>query len=592
MADVRNNFSIVRHEAISQNQGEAEHIEVRRSASVFYNSCLAFAGKSADLKATTEELFKCVTVVFQALNISVTEWLKMTDPTQLFDHIVHLSLVNRFHVIMDVSIIHSGEQRTLQVNRIPALHNLVREVYHASLAKYLGQVVKAIGKDGATGAVVNEVVALDKKRAGKLPEGGDAQLSLNEIQCKSFPGKTWRDAIEKDVSLPENITVSATVAGSVCDDLNAVLVDTKTAARPLYILAQVSAHVLTYDYELSENREASAVRDVCFRATASAFEGVWPHFLSGFLFINSWIEEVVNAYMSYIKMGIKSQVGNWTWMAEGDRSATLEKLGNIQFTRFYGHGMSKEAIQCTSGRQVSDTSFVSNMVRLKYRDVSNCTSLSVSRNEALIRQILLGNELTVDPSRLMVTLPPMYVVPPMYYRQVEDDKFINIAVLGTQFARKVVSLVDRSSSLQATTGATKNATSSWSKGTLANYSAFQDCYNNKSAHLHEKLNGEQFDDAFSVMASMHIAFEGKRDYERDYVKKSTNRMRASNAILYKRACLSLCTARGAAQDANTLDYTTAYAACLFGAANAPSFAETFDCKPEETMSSIGRCYTG
>ncbi|KAH8030199.1 hypothetical protein HPB51_006631 [Rhipicephalus microplus] len=209
--------------------------------------------------------------------------------------------------------------------------------------------------------------------------------------------------------------------------------------------------------------------------------------------------------------------------------------------------LKKKAVLCNSGKKVTPTDFVSNVVNLYVRDIKNCLLPSVdSRADLGLKQLLLGTDLAAH--RSIIVVPPTFTVPPWYYRHVEDDKYINIAMI-------------------------------------------QDCYARHSASLHTKLNDTQFDHAFSVMESLRVAYEVKRHYDRDLVSRYKPRLISSNLLFYKRACLMLCTTQDTTPfDLHTTDFETAYASCILAAANAPTFIDIFGCDAGDTMTVISSCY--
>ncbi|XP_065310553.1 neprilysin-1-like isoform X2 [Dermacentor albipictus] len=578
MIDVAKNFSETLHEVLVRAHVHGENHELMQNAAIFYNSCITYLKADADIQASTDELFK-------ALNISISKWLTETNPMQFFREVLRLSLVNRFHTLLAFSVIDDKGNMSLKVRRYYPLHIYATPDRKENFHEYMNRFIKVIGKDYASDTVVEEVLSLDKNRKN-VTEDGEPEMRLSEIECQSFPGKTWIEVLQKELSLPENVSIITVGINTICGELSDVLVNTKSAARALYIMALVSRSVLQQDYMLSDNRDAYAVRNACYQMMRLAFEDTWLHLLSSLLSINKGIEEIVDVYVTTIAEEIKSRVANWTWMADEDRRAALEKLARIRLVRFYGASMTKQAVQCSSGRKVTSAGFVSNVVNLYVRDLKNCLFLSVDRSDDLgLEELLLGTNLMVHSAKFAVVVPPMFAVPPMFYRHVEDDKFINVAVLGIQLVRKVLSLiVDRGARTKG------GATAGWSNSTLTVYSAFQDCYARESAKLHAKLNDDQFDHAFSVMESLRIAYAVKRRYDRDIVSRKKPRLVSSNSMLYKRACLTLCTAQGAPRDGNTLDFETAYASGLLAAANAPMFIDIFGCQAGDTMAAINSCH--
>ncbi|XP_077494811.1 uncharacterized protein LOC144105565 isoform X1 [Amblyomma americanum] len=224
-------------------------------------------------------------------------------------------------------------------------------------------------------------------------------------------------------------------ADQICKDLKVVLVDTHSAARPVYIFTLLVGHVLKYDYELSENRAANAIKDVCYQATSEAYEDIWLHLMSSFLSLNKEIEVAFDNYVDFIAAQAKILVRSRSWMSERDRSTTLGKLGKIRMYRFYGAHMTEQAVECHSGKLMKVDAFVSNMVALRARDVKHCLFVATTNSSDYNdRRILTGSDLVVDPESLKVHVPASFAIAPLYYRHVKGDRFINIAVVVMHLA--------------------------------------------------------------------------------------------------------------------------------------------------------------
>lgn len=593
MIDVARNLTDVWYQAFTKDYTTGDYHELRQGAALFYRSCLTFLAQQTDIAAAAQELFK-------ALNLSVSKWLAETSYKHFFHSVLYLSLVSRFPTLLSIDATISETNKTLQIRRWPPFHALVRPMYHDQLSEYMRNAVKVIGKEQASDVVIKEVLSLDITRAKRAILDDTSEQRLDDTRCRGFAAKFWRKVLEKDLSLPEQVTITIVQPDAICKDLNAVLVNTRSVARPVYILSLVVGHILKYDYELSKNRAAEAINNVCYMATAEAHEDIWLHLMSSFLYINKEIEVAFDAYINFIAASMKIAVRSRSWMSERDRSATLGKLSRIHTSRFYGADMTEQAVECYSSKQIKVDGFVSNMVALRTRDVKKCLFVpGINISGYNDRRILMGRGIFTDPVSLRVYVPASFAVAPLYYRRVNGDKFVNIAVVVMHMARKVLALLDRKTFNPAMTTAggiapadnkTTDAGSHWNVSTLANYSSMQRCYSRVSRSFHEHLRDDQFDDAFSVVEAMRLAHDAKCAYDRRIVAKKKPRVRSSDAVFFKRACLSLCTSRNASRDdTNTLDFATAYASCLFGVASLPQFAEAFGCKPGDPMWTINSC---
>ncbi|KAL3183547.1 hypothetical protein MRX96_033655 [Rhipicephalus microplus] len=546
MTDAAQDFSETLHEALSRAYLHGENHELMQNAAIFYNSCLTYLEKDARIKATTDELF-------EALNISVSKWLIRDDPMQFFRDVLRLSLVHRFHTLLAFSVIEDSGIVSLKVTRWYPLHNFIPPGHMDRLKEYVSRFITVVGKDKASDAVVEEILILDKNRE-IFTNANDSEQRLQDAECETFPAKTWIEVLRQELSLTENVPIIVSGMYTLCKELNEVLVQAKLVARALYMLALVSRSVLSVDHVQNEDRDAYSVRHKCYVEMQFAFEDTWLHLLSGILNVTKGVEEVVDAYMATTRERLKSRVAAWTWMAEEDRRAAIKQLNKIHLVRFYGASLKKKAVLCNSGKKVTPTDFVSNVVNLYVRDIKNCLLPSVdSRADLGLKQLLLGTDLAAH--RSIIVVPPTFTVPPWYYRHVEDDKYINIAMFVTHLAHRVLS--------SAIFGRLAD-TYGWSNATLANYFRIQDCYARHSASLHTKLNDTQFAHAFSVMESLRVAYEVKRHYDRDLDTTPF--------------------------DLHTTDFETAYASCILAAANAPTFIDIFGCDAGDTMTVISSCY--
>ncbi|KAH6924856.1 hypothetical protein HPB50_025733 [Hyalomma asiaticum] len=399
MIDVAQNFSDTLHEAFSRANIHGGNHELMQNVATFYNSCLTYLERDADIKASTDELF------------------------EFFHNILRLSLVNRFHTLLAFSVIDDDGNVTLKVTRWHPLYDLIQPQRTDSLKKYVSRFIKVVGKDNASDAIVEEVLKLDENRP-MLMDIGELGPKLQDVQCENFPGKTWIEVLHKELSLAGNVPIITAGMGTICKELNAVLVKTNSVAKALYVLALVSANILHVEYKQSENRDTYTVRHRCYVQMQFAFEDTWLHLLSVLLNITKRIEGVVDAYMATIVGQVKSGMAAWTWMSEEDRHAALEQFAKIHLVRFYSGSMTalhrQRAVQCSSGRELTSAGFVSNMAKLYVRDIRNCLLPSGHTGDDLaLKQLFLGTDVTMHGSKVVV--PFMFSVPPLYYRHVEDD---------------------------------------------------------------------------------------------------------------------------------------------------------------------------
>ncbi|XP_070383109.1 uncharacterized protein [Dermacentor albipictus] len=586
MIDMARNFTHVWHRELTKDRMQGDYVPLKQDASQFYRSCRVFLEKPIDIGAVTQELF-------EALKLPLPLWFAETSSERFLHNILHLSLVNRFHTLVSTTAVLSDSEKALLIRRESPFYLVMKPISEAHLGNYTSVVLKAIGKEHVNDAVIEEVLKLDLTRAHMVVQDGLSERRLEDVSCPGFAADVWRRALEKDLSRQEHVVKMAGV-DAICEDLNRVLVRTTSAARPLYVLALLSVPVITYDYELSEDRSPFAVKGACYRATGAAFEDVWLQLMSSFLSVSKAVEEGVDAYMGFIKSRMSEHIRARSWMSERDRTVALGKVEKARMSRFRTAVLTERAVRCYAEKFSKSASFTSNLVSLRSRDVEQCLFYpEFSGSDSRVTKILAGTDLVAERETLTVYVPVSFAIAPMYYRRVVDDKFVNMAMLGVQLGRKVLSFLDRKSFEPQ--GAVDNETAAttkgdgWSSGTLANYTAIQTCYSGVSARYLKRLDDSQFDDAFAVVDALRLAYAGKQHHDVDIVKSSEKRSKDSNAAFFKLACLSLCTARNVPADVNTLDFETSYAACLFAVTNLPEFAQALQCQPRDQMWKINRC---
>ncbi|KAH8030991.1 hypothetical protein HPB51_012459 [Rhipicephalus microplus] len=432
MMDMAHNYTKIWHRKLTEDHIRGDYAPLKQDASQFYHSCLVFYEAPLDVDAVTGELF-------HALQLPLNKWLKEKRPENFFHDIIRLSVVNRFHSLVSTTPIVTDSDKTLLIRRESPFHLLVNPIHERHLGQYARGVLKAIGKKQASDAIIDEVLKLDLKRARMVVEDGRTERSIEDSDCQRFPTSMWRRALRKALSAKEQeVHVEIEAPDIICEDLNAVLVRTTTLARPLYILALLAVPVLTYDYELSGERDWVAVKGACYRATGVAFEDVWLQLLSSFLAVSNSVEKAVDAFMDLIKLRMRDHLRDRNWMSEQDRSATLGRLAKVRLTRFRGAGLTVRAVMCYSDKFSVTANFTSNMVALRSRDVQKCLFYpEFSGSDARVVQILAGTDVVADPGTLTVYLPVSFTIPPMYHRRVDSDKFVNTALMGVQLARKV-----------------------------------------------------------------------------------------------------------------------------------------------------------
>ncbi|XP_065310546.1 uncharacterized protein [Dermacentor albipictus] len=528
------------------------------------------------------------------LNLSAAAWLKETAPEALFADSVRISFVHGFHSLFEVASWNAGGEMHYAVDVQPSFTQRVGgdRARAEGLRRYLASVLEAIvGKGNVSGAIFDEVVALDRDRARKQYNDAPKRAKMDELVCGRFSGPMWADALSRHVAAKVNgASVETRRFDAVCHDLDVVLVQTTSAARPLYLLVLIMAHVVRYDYRLSgPKRTADLLRESCYEETSGVFGSAWPPLLTRLLSVSQSSQKAIDAYFRTMLKGSIKQVFSREWMTRVDALAATKMLENVSMLRFPA-GTPSEL--CGWDREnnassiLTPTDFIRKKVALQNRDNgggTNCDRAPGSDRRARLLHLLDGTAMTIERATRTLVVPHAFGLPPLYYPQLQEE-YASLAVVGVQMALRILGITFASH----TDDSGENETHPWSQETLARYKKMQNCYALQFPASHGPLADHQFELASVAPDAVQLAHSEKARL--DPAAGSWQRRRATSALFFRRVCLALCKSAEAPGDAHGGDEATLHAACLLGVASVPRFYEVFACAEDDRMTHMRECF--
>ncbi|KAH6923985.1 hypothetical protein HPB50_010121 [Hyalomma asiaticum] len=581
--DAARNFSEIRHVALSRGRdgGVAE-----RRASLFYRSCLAFFGHAVDLAAVADSLFK-------ELNVPAAAWLKETSPEGFFADVVRLSFVHGFHSLFDITSWKEGNETRYAIDEQPSFAQMLGEhgVGNAEMRRYLNVLLDAVFTEGnVSETTFEEVVSLDSRRSRNQHNEEPKRSRVDELVCGRFSGQAWVEALSRraSVKVNGNAPVETRRFDAVCDDLKVVLVHTASAARPLYLMALLVAHVVRYDYRLSgPRRTARSLKESCYEETSGVFGSTWPPLLTRLLSVSQKTRTTIDGYFAYALKDSREKVLSRKWMTRADALTTAKMLVNVSMLRFPDGSHSEPCAWNSDGNGslvLTPSDFVRNKVALQHRGYagwSNCERISSGR--ARLLHLLRGTAMVFERTTKTLVVPHAYALPPLYYPQLREE-YINLAVLVVLMARRILGFTYTS---RRTNDSGDN---SWSQETLVRNRKVHDCYTRRSPTFHGELSDQQFDVASVATDAIELAYSHKVRLDPSPVTLSRQRTSATSALFFRRACLTLCKSANLGDDAYEPDQVTLHAACLLGVAGVPQFYEVFACAKDDRMTRLRQCF--
>ncbi|XP_077531001.1 endothelin-converting enzyme 2-like [Haemaphysalis longicornis] len=587
MADAARNFLDDRDDRLELEYLSAEPgTDVLRTASGFYSSCLAALRFGMNRTA--------IDTLLKDLHVTVGDWLKETSWREFFLHVVRLSVANHFDTLFKLNTYVTDNGVMYELSRGRPFHaRLGSKKSTKATESFLEQVVGNVSGVKVDGDFIAELVSLDKSwnQRTALPGAAPSPRTIGNLSCGLFERDIWSEAFERH-AIASGALVSAPQFGLTCADLHAVLVNKTSVARPVYLMALLSSHVLSYEFEALGSRFETTYRRICDDLAPRVFGRTWVNALSLMFSIRERGLRKMDEYVRLQLLAVRDVVSSRTWMSTADRKAAEVLVGNFTVLRFPGEAISDAILGCsrfgqgehTSSSFVSRSDFAHNLVRLYAISLHpSCPRGPPNSYDELHLKVMLGTDIHVAEKTIM--LPQFLGTPPVFYSDLEGDDFLNIATVAVLVGKRV--------SRFATRQYARNANlSAWSQETTDAYANFTSCSKKRYAPGEKALTASQFDDAFSVADAISAAMRTKLQLDARQRTEISEHKAAANALFLKRACMVLCGSHYAPPPEPTeVDFGASYAGCNIGVSRLPEFHEAFSCPDGSPMRSLGECFT-
>ncbi|KAK8781147.1 hypothetical protein V5799_017509 [Amblyomma americanum] len=576
MADVLRNYTARRHREM---MAKTELAEPAGAVSRYYSHCVNYL-------AVPRSLQDIVNKVFEVSDTKALTWPGMSSD-QIFSQLLRLSFVYRLHALFKITTGKIENKVYIGVNRCASFQQRLPKKANKDHS-YLETVLKAVGGKNVTEAVIASCSALDDSIGlnGTHRSGSSTPLApASNTDCAEFPPEKWVQGTssQSELKLPNGTDVLARDFNGTCSDLRSVLLHEMPLVKALYPLALLVVNFLKLDFmHTAESKvDTELVQKICHQDTTATFKHIWLPSLTKVLSILPTTAQTVDDYYSAILNTTQQKASIFLkWMSDADRIVALSKVKELHITRFSNGSLSAEEVDNSRynpsfGMRANDWIYnkLNVLRRTKLADDvdEDSTTPEDERFSERVEVQLLGG---IETNTLVV--PHMFAVPPLFFDVISRGSYANLATLGFQMARKVMSLLFRTS-----------AGPWWSVEAASSYKAARTCYANYSGPFHGPLNDAEFDEAFQAAVALKVIFEAK-----SLLAEATPKSEApfsSEELFFKRACLSLCAGAKPSQDINSLDNDTASAACTIAVSSMPEFHEAFACGGTDQMTQPLRC---
>ncbi|KAH6924131.1 hypothetical protein HPB50_012556 [Hyalomma asiaticum] len=587
-------FIARRHELLTSPFNSSEpNSHVVETAHAFYRSCLKMFNAPVVLKTALHELYT-------ALNVSVKEWLRQTRWQKFFADSFELSLKNHFHSVFKINhySTKNGSYYVLALGWSFYKH-MRRSVPSLETNEYFRRVLEKIGDTPPPSDVVTELIQLDTTWDARAEMKGAPRspTRVGDLSCGEFTADVWAARFAEHGAQSDTAVVAKNF-GLTCSFMEAVLQNASAQARPLYLLALLSAHILTYDFQMAvSSRAEEPLMDVCQQGALHLFGEMWLHALSMSLSLKRPNVQDVKNFTNFGKR-LQRVVDGRTWMSADDREKCAERLGGFRVTTFPDSVMSIHQLECSRfgqgdkslSRLVLSNTFIKNFVNIYKVEMSpSCLEDQRRAMSPNTLRVIVGTNIAVDLSKRSVIVPQFLGAEPLFY--VGDvDKFINIGTLTTLVASPGARLAMRRFADFPVIGVNESAQTQWSAQTLSRYENIQHCLTKGYKPHGKPLSETGFDEVLAIMDGIEVAKNTKNEFDDEDVRKDNRRRFATDALFFKRACLTLCASETADFDINEVEYNMAYAGCNYGVGRLERFHRAFGCGEKERMWAILKCF--
>ncbi|KAH7974453.1 hypothetical protein HPB49_015695 [Dermacentor silvarum] len=591
MLEATEHFLRKRHDLLTSPYNSSEpNSNVLETAHAFYKSCLVMFEEAVDLKEVLNE-------IYSALNVSVKEWLAETRWQRFFAECFRLSFKNHFHNLFKVAryTTAEGPYYYLGLGRSFYRH-MKRSNPDLDTGEYMRQVVDKIRETAAQDNITKDVVALDTAWQTRRPMIGapTSPARVADISCGPFTADVW-GARFAEHGASNDTAVRAKNFDHTCAFLEDVLIKASSQVRPLYLLALLAAHVLTFDFQVSSaGRRNITLMDVCQHAAGHAFQDMWLRALSHMLSLKRpYVRDIRN----YTDFGprLRRVISERDWMNAEDRETCLARVDGFRVTVFPDSVMSIQQLACSRfgqgdtslSRFVLSSTFIKNLVHIYKVELG--PSCILSPDTSMSRTTLdtmLDTEIQLNSAKKSVIVPQFLGVEPLFY--VGDvDRYINIATVTTLVASLGASVARRPVKVSDVGDVTKGQ---WSGATSAKYGDISRCLaENYKLPREKSLSDAEFDNTFAIMDGIKVAKITKDEFDEEDVQKDERYLTATDALFFKRVCLSLCASHVRGSQLAEATFKIASAACNYGVGRLKEFHRAFGCTEKDRMWPIMQC---
>lgn len=505
-------------------------------------------------------------------------WTENSDSKYLFEELVRMALVSRFHTLFYLSWTNQGVDSYYTISLGRSFRYQATGAKGHSTEAYLRNLSVVIAGGKISHEDVSKIIELDRFVDVLVlrPPRISGFVSATDLDCPAVPADWWISAINANVIRVRSIKVGKAVFVSdfniTCTILTAALVNNNGMIRSTYLLSLLAVHLMRYDITY---RNGVEVRVMCYRMAQRAFKDLWVALQSRLFHAQVDAEQSARSAVYFIRRVIDA-VRNWKWLEDATKTKAVEKGDQLKVPRFTDT-ITPETLACSrygETKVLSKSDLVLNYVKVYHRGADACMHFKQSPLLAKYQDVLLSSMLTLDEETDTVVVPLVYGMQPIYYATIE--RYVNHATLAVQVGRLVYDVVNNI--IKGDVNETAAAT----------YKALLQCHTKQIEPWGGKLTERQLSSVFGVIQSLKLAYYKRKLDEDHALEGNASRLTDVDKMFFKRSCITLCMSNDTAIGSNPrqpeyMDGPTAKIACLLGVANMDKFHEAFACKPDDRM---------
>ncbi|KAH7939125.1 hypothetical protein HPB52_007085 [Rhipicephalus sanguineus] len=472
-------------------------------------------------------------------------------------------------------------------------------VIKTALRELYTRVLKDIAETTFMNKVVDELIQLDRMWDARVAMKGapDFPKRVADLSCGPFTADVWGASFAEHGARSDT-DVEAIHFGLTCSFMEAVFVNASAQARPLYLLALMAAQALTLDFQLAGSpRSRELLMDVCQNGALHLFGEMWLHAMSMSLSLKRPSVQDIKNFTNFGRR-LQRVVLERQWMSQEDRAKSADRVGSYQVFVFPDSAMSTQQLECSRfgqgdkslSRLVLSNTFIKNIVYIYKVELSpSCAENQKTAIPTSTQEAMLGTDIAIDILKRTVIVPQFLGAEPLFY--VGDvEKFINIATVTTLVSGLGAQLASRRYAHVPVIGMNDSGQKPWSDETLGKYNNLSHCLAKVYKLPGKPLSDIATDAVFSLMDGIEVAKNTKSEFDGENVEENPRRQLATDALFFKRACLTLCASHTDDSDINEVIFGTAYAACNYGVGRLEQFHRAFECTEKHRMRAILQCF--